>query len=133
MLARRMPDMECHTLTRGAAKPLAQGFSPTVGARASALIRRILASPQDRQERVNVNAGGQAVVGTVTHQSHGGTLPETLDQTYGTEHERTRQPATDAPACSQEAGRPALPEAQCQGAELVQAARRRSRQRRTKG
>ncbi len=108
MLARRMPDIECHTLTRGAAKPPAQGFSPTVGARASALVRRVLASPQDRQERVNVNAGGQALVGTVTHPGHGALEDEV--QPNGTEYERTREPAADAPVWSEAAGWLALSE-----------------------
>jgi len=57
--------------------------------------------------------------------------PETQDQPYGTEHERARQPATDTPVWSEAAGWPALPEAEGEGADTVQAARRRSRQRRT--
>jgi hypothetical protein len=83
-----------------------------------------------RVERVNVAAGGQAIVGAVTHTSRG-TCPENEDQPYGTEYERAAEPATDAPVWSKEAGRLALPEAESQGSQPVQAARRRSRQRRT--
>jgi hypothetical protein len=71
-------------------------------------------------------------VGAVTHPRHGG-YPENRDQPYGTEYERAGEPAADTPVRSQEAGRPALPKAQSQGAEAVQAARRRSRQRAPKG
>jgi hypothetical protein len=84
----------------------------------------------DRLERVNVAAGGQAIVGAVTHPRHGAYL-ENQDQPYGTEHTRAAEPAADAPVWSQEAGRPALPEAQGQGSEPLQAARRRTRQRGT--
>ena len=76
-------------------------------------------------------ARGQAIVGTVTHPRHGAYL-DNQDQPYATEHERAREPATDIPVRSQAAGRLALPEAESQGAESVQAARRRTRQRRTK-
>ncbi len=76
---------------------------------------------QDRLERVNVAAGGQAIVGAVTHPRYGG-YPETQDQPYGTEHERAQEPAVDTPVRSKEAGRLALPEAESQGPEPVQAA-----------
>jgi hypothetical protein len=84
-----------------------------------------------RVERVNVAAGGQAIVGAVTHPSMDRDSPEREDQPYGTEYERAAEPATDAPVRGKEAGWPALPEAQSQGAQPVQAARRRSRQRST--
>jgi hypothetical protein len=83
-----------------------------------------------RVERVNVAAGGQAIVGAVTHPSRG-SFQESGDQPYGTDYERAREPATDTPVWSQEAGRLALPEAKGQGPKPLQAARRRSRQRRT--
>ena len=72
---------------------------------------------------MNVAAGGQAIVGTVTHRSHEGAFPENQDQPYGTEHERTREPAADAPVRSQEAGWPTLSEAESQGSQSVSAAR----------
>jgi hypothetical protein len=84
-----------------------------------------------RVERVNVAAGGQAIVGTVTHPGDGG-YPENQDQPYGTEHERTAEPEADTPVWSQTTGRLALPEAKGQGADTLQASRRRSRQRRSK-
>jgi hypothetical protein len=83
-----------------------------------------------RVERVNVAAGGQAIVGAVTHPRHGA-YPENQDQPYGTEHERAQEPAVDTPVRSKEAGRLALPEAQSQGPEPVPPSRRRTRQRRT--
>ena len=83
-----------------------------------------------RVERVNVAAGGQAIVGPVTHPGDGG-YPENQDQPYGTEHERTREPAADAAVWSQEAGRLALSEAQSQGSQSVSTARRGTRQRRS--
>jgi hypothetical protein len=86
-----------------------------------------------RVERVNVAAGGQAIVGTVTHRSHQGASPKNEDQPYGTEDQRAGEPATDTPVWSQEAGRLALPEAEGQGSDTLSASRRRSRQRRTKG
>jgi hypothetical protein len=79
-----------------------------------------------RVERVNVAAGGQAIVGTVAHPGDGGS-PEIQDQPYGTEYERAAQPAADTQVWSEAAGWPALPEAQSQGAQPVQAARRRSK------
>ncbi len=85
-----------------------------------------------RVERVNVAAGGQAIVGAVPHPRLGG-YSESEDQPYGTDHERAGEPATDTPVWGQEAGWPALPEASSKGPEPVQASRRRSRQRRTKG
>ena|GEM_PF-410002 len=84
-----------------------------------------------RVERVNVAAGGQAIVGAVTHPSMDRGSPEREDQPYGTEYERAAEPATDTPVRGKEAGRPALPEAESQGSQPVQAARRRTRQRRT--
>ncbi len=63
----------------------------------------------DRLERVNVAAGGQAIVGTVTHPGHGGS-PENQDQPYGTEYERAGEPAADAPVWSEAAGWLALSE-----------------------
>jgi hypothetical protein len=86
-----------------------------------------------RVERVNVAAGGQAIVGPVSHRSREGTFPENQDQPYATEYERAREPATDTPVWSQEAGWPALPEAESSGAKSLSAARRGTRQRRTKG
>ena len=68
------------------------------------------AASQDGQERVNVAAGGRAIVGTITHQSHEGTFPENEDQPYGTEDEGAAELATDTPVRGQEAGRLALPE-----------------------
>ena len=91
------------------------------------------AASQDRQERVNVAAGVQAIVGAVTRRSHEGAFPENQDQPYGTEHPKTQEPATDAPVWREEAGRLALSEASRQGADTLSAARRRSRQRRTQG
>jgi hypothetical protein len=85
-----------------------------------------------RVERVNVAAGGKAIVGTVTHQSHGA-FQENQDQPYGTDYERAREPANDTPVRREEAGRLAVPEAKGQGPKPLQAARRRVRQRRTKG
>jgi hypothetical protein len=85
-----------------------------------------------RVERVNVAAGGQAIVGAVPRPSHGAS-PENQDQPYGTEHERAGEPAADAPVWSEEAGRPALPEAESQRADTLSAARRRTRQRCTEG
>jgi hypothetical protein len=85
-----------------------------------------------RVERVNVAAGGQAIVGAVTHTSRG-TCPENEDQPYGTVYERTGEPKADPPMRGKEAGRLALPEAESQGADTLSAARRRTRQRRTKG
>jgi hypothetical protein len=85
-----------------------------------------------RVERVNVAAGGQAIVGAVTHPRHGG-YSETQDQPYGTENARAVEPKADTPVWSQEAGRLALPEASGQGPEPVQGARWRTRKRRTKG
>ncbi len=84
-----------------------------------------------RVERVNVAAGGQAIVGAVTHPSMDRGSPENQDQPYGTEYEGTRQPAADAPLRGEAAGWLALPEPQSQEPEPVQTARRRSRQRRT--
>ena len=81
---------------------------------------------------MNVGAGGQAIVGTVTYPSMARSSPENEDQPYETEHERAGEPETDAPVWSQEAGRLALPETQSQGEEPVPAARRRTRQRRAK-
>jgi hypothetical protein len=81
-----------------------------------------------RVERVNVGAGGQAIVGAVTHLSHGG-FPENQGQPYGTEHEGTGEPEADTQVWSQEAGRLAVPEATGKGAEPVPAARRRTWQR----
>ncbi len=83
-----------------------------------------------RVERVNISAGGQAIVGTVTHPRHGG-YPENQDQPYGTEHERAREPAAGTQVWSEEAGRLALPEAEGQGADTLSAARRGTGQRRT--
>ncbi len=74
----------------------------------------------------------QAIVGAVTHPGHGG-YPENQDQPYGTEHERAAQPEADTPVWSQAAGRLALPEAESEGPDTLSAARRRARQRRTKG
>jgi len=84
-----------------------------------------------RVERVNVAAGGQAIVGTVTHPSMDRGSPENEDQPHGTEYQRASEPATDAPVWSEAAGRLALPEAQSQGPDTLQAARRGTRQRRT--
>jgi hypothetical protein len=86
-----------------------------------------------RVERVNVAAGGQAIVGAVTHTSRDGGSPENEDQPYGTEHERAGEPAADTPVWSQTTRWPAVPEAQSQGSQPVQAARRGTRQRRAKG
>jgi hypothetical protein len=83
-----------------------------------------------RVERVNVAAGGQAIVGAVTHSRHGD-VPENEDQPYGTEHARTREPEADTPVWSQTTKWSALSEASSQGSEPVPAARRRTRQRRT--
>ncbi len=55
--------------------------------------------------------------------------PENEDQPYGTEHQRAGEPATDTPVRREEARWPALSEAESQGPEPVQAARRGSRQR----
>jgi hypothetical protein len=84
-----------------------------------------------RVERVNVAAGGQAIVGTVTHPGHGG-YPENQDQPYGTEHEGAREPATDTPVRGEAAGRLALPEGESQGPDTLSAAWRCTRQRRTR-
>ncbi len=78
-----------------------------------------------------MNRGGQAIVGSATHPRHGA-YPENQDQPYGTEHERTAEPEADTPVWSQTTGRLALPEAEGQGADTLQASRRRSRQRRSK-
>ncbi len=61
------------------------------------------------------------IVGAVTHPRHGA-YPENKDQPYRTEHERAGEPEADAPVWSEEAGRLALPEAESQGPEPVQAA-----------
>jgi hypothetical protein len=82
-----------------------------------------------RVERVNVAAGGQAIVGAVTHKSRDRGSPENQDQPYGTEDERAREPAADAPVWSQEAGRLALSEVESQGPEPLSAARRCPRKR----
>jgi hypothetical protein len=55
---------------------------------------------------------GQAIVGTVTHTSPDRGSPENQDQPYGTEHERARQPAADAPLWREATERLALPEVQ---------------------
>jgi hypothetical protein len=68
-----------------------------------------------RVERVNVAAGGQAIVGSVTHPGMGRGSPEREDQPYGTEYERAGEPATDTPVRSQAAERLALPKASGQG------------------
>jgi hypothetical protein len=88
------------------------------------------AASHDGLRWVNVAAGGQAIVGTVTHPGHGG-FPENQDQPYGTEHEGAAEPATDAPVWSEEAGRAALPEAESERSDQVPPSRRRTRQRRT--
>ncbi len=89
----------------------------------------IAAVPQDMQQWVNAAARGQAIVGTVTHATHGG-YPENQDQPYGTEHERTREPEAGTPVRGEATGQLALPEASSQGADTVQASRRCTRQRR---
>jgi hypothetical protein len=93
----------------------------------------IAAASQARQERVNVAAGGKAIVGAVTHTSRDRGSPENEDQPYGTEHERADEPAADTSVRREEVGRLAVPEASGQGADTLPATRRRSRQRRTKG
>jgi hypothetical protein len=85
-----------------------------------------------RVERVNVAAGGQAIVGTVTPPSMDRGSTENQDQPYGTEHTRAGEPATDTPVRSQAAGRLALPEAESEGPDTLQASRRCTRQRRTR-
>jgi hypothetical protein len=71
-------------------------------------------------------------MGAVTHHGDEG-FPENQDQPYGTEYKGAGEPEADALVWSEAAGRPALPEAQGQGADTLQAARRRTRQRRAKG
>jgi hypothetical protein len=70
-----------------------------------------------RVERVNVAAGSQAIVGSVTHpgMGMGRGSPEREDQPYGTDHERAGEPAADTPVRSQAAERLAVPEAESQG------------------
>ena len=80
---------------------------------------------------MSVNAGGQTIVGVVTYPGEDEGSPENQDQPYGTEHARAAELATDTPVRSEEAGWPALSEAESQGAEPVQVARRRTRQRRS--
>lgn len=65
-----------------------------------------------RVERVNVAAGGQAIVGTVTPPSMARGSPENQDQPYGTEYERTGEPEAGTAVWGQEAGRLAVPEAE---------------------
>jgi hypothetical protein len=77
-----------------------------------------------------VSAREQAILGTVTHPSQGG-LPEKQDQPYGSEHEGTGEPASDTSVWGEAAGWPALSETSGKGADTLQAARRRTRQRRT--
>ena len=87
---------------------------------------------QDSLERVNVAAGGQAIVGTVTPQHvHG--LTGKRGSTLWNERRGSRRAWADTPMWSEAAGWPALPKAEGQGADTLQAARRGTRQQRTKG
>ncbi len=62
----------------------------------------IAAVSPDSLGRVNVAAGGQAIVGAVTHPRHGA-CPENQDQPYGTEHERAQEPEADTPVRGEKA------------------------------
>ncbi len=87
---------------------------------------------QDRQERVTINAGAGDRRGSHSPQ-YGQGPPGTQDQPYETEHERAGEPEADTAVRREETGWTALTEAEGQGEDTVQAARRCSRQRGPKG
>jgi hypothetical protein len=86
-----------------------------------------------RVERINIEAGAQAIVGTVTPS---GALTGKGSRQYGTSEQgqqRALEPPQLAAVRGEEAGWLAVPEAEGQGSLEVPAARRRTRQRRPEG
>jgi hypothetical protein len=83
-----------------------------------------------RVERVNIEPGGQAIVGRVDYP---GVSALNEDQHYGTEDARAGEPSSDAALRGQEAGWHPLHEAESQGSKPLQASRRRTRKRRPEG
>ncbi len=82
-----------------------------------------------RVERVEVKAGGQALVG-IASTAPGGGLSQIGDQTYGADHERALELAHHTPVRRPQARRRALPAAAEQGQDAMQAPRRSTRDRR---
>lgn len=86
-----------------------------------------------RVERVNVEPGGQALIGNMNYPGSGRGVTKTEDQPYGTADPRTDEPAPDTALWREEAGWNTMPEATREGPDPLSSARRRTRQRRSQG